>query len=372
MSYRGQVSSAKVLYKAHSQSSTQVQRKSMTYDRNSPTLTPSLHDRTLLLPDGRTLGYAEYGNAQGVPLVCFHGFPTSRLADASGMHSMAFGLNIRLLSLDRPGFGLSTHDPRRRITDWPADVQEFAAQVGLERFAVLGVSGGGPYALACARLLPKDRLTAVGVLAGAPVWDNGVRTEGVPWYSRLCYLAANYWPSGLRVMSDCFVVVVRWLMTTNPVEKRIDAWLEALTRAKAAKEDKKDVEKVPLTAETHPDESQVTPSTAQRRRRLMSLIFEGFAQGSAGFVHEARLLTRPWGFDFEDITYDTVYMWHGSKDANAPVRSIRIMADRMPHCVLKEVDNNHFGMGTYIEEVLGTLTEQHTNKTGADESTKVM
>jgi pimeloyl-ACP methyl ester carboxylesterase len=320
--------------------------------------------QTLVLPDGRTLGYAEYGSPNGIPLLYFHGFPTSRLEASAGLHTMAMQRNIRLLSLDRPGFGVSTHDPHRRITDWPADVRAFASQVGLSRFAVLGVSGGGPYAIACAGLLPREMLSAVGVLAGAPVWDRGFRTNGVPWYARLLYLAANYWPWGARIISDVLVGTARWIMRTGPVERKIDRALEATTKANAQKEKKQmansenmDLEKVPLTTTKSEEDKQqeLVQSTAQRRERLMGLIFEGFAQGSSGFIHEARLLTQDWGFKFEDVTYDKVQIWHGSKDANAPVGSIRDMAERMPHCILKEYDENHFGIGKYFEEVLDEL-----------------
>jgi pimeloyl-ACP methyl ester carboxylesterase len=326
---------------------------------------PQTDAQTLILLDGRTLGYAEYGNPNGTPLLYFHGFPSSRL-EAYSLHSIASRLNIRVLSLDRPGFGLSTHDPHRRITDWPADVQAFASQVGLSRFAVLGVSGGGPYSLACAERLPRDKLSAVGVLAGAPVWDRGIRTEGVPWYARLTYLLGNYWPFGLRVVSSALVGTLRWIMTTGPVERRIDAWLEAMTKAKAAKEKKEkendgyvELEKEPLIATTSAEEEdkqqEVVRSTAQRRESLMGLFFEGFAQGTSGFVHETRLLTGDWRFKFEDVTYNKVQMWHGMKDANAPVRSIRNMAERMPHCVLKEYNDNHFSMGNHVEEILEEL-----------------
>lgn len=323
--------------------------------------------QTLSLPDGRTLGYAEYGAPKGTPLLYFHGFPASRL-EASGLHSMASRRNIRLLSIDRPGFGLSTHDPHRRITDWPADVQAFAAQVGVSRFAVLGFSGGGPYALACAKQLPGEKLSAVGVLAGAPVWDRGFRTKGVHWYVRLLYLVAECWPSGLRVMSDASVEALRWIMRMGPVKRRIDGALEAMTKEKVANEKKtkkkndrnmeleESLLKAKTTAEEGNEQQELMPSTAQRRERLTGLLFEGFAQGTSGFVHETRLLTRDWGFEFEDVTYDKVQMWHGSKDINAPVASIRDMAKRMPHCVLKEYDDdNHYTMGNHFEEVLEEL-----------------
>ena len=343
--------------------------KSYPSSRPKNTIMSQSEAQTLKLSDGRTLGYAEYGNPKGTPLLYFHGFPSSRL-EAYSLHSIASRLNIRVLSLDRPGFGLSTHDPHRRIIDWPADVQAFASQVGLSRFAVLGVSGGGPYSLACAERLPRDKLSAVGVLAGAPVWDRGIRTQGVPWYARLTYLLGNYWPFGLRVVSYALVGTLRWIMTTGTVEKRIDAWLEAMTKAKAAEEKKEkdndgfvEIEKEPLittiSAEEGDRQQEAVRTTAQRRESLMGLFFEGFGQGTSGFVHETRLLTRDWGFKFEDVTYNKVQMWHGLKDANSPVRSIRNMAERIPHCVLKEYDDDHFSMGNRLEEVLKELiTEQ--------------
>lgn len=320
-----------------------------------------LDSQTLALPDHRTLGYAEYGDPNGRPLLYFHGFPSSRL-EAYALDSMALQRNIRLLALDRPGFGLSTHDPHRHINDWPTDVQAFASRLGLSRFAVLGVSGGGPYALACARQLPSEMLSAVGVLAGAAVWDKGIRTTGVPWYARLAYLAANYWPSGLRIVSAALVGMLRWILTTRYMEGKIDAWLEAATKAKVAKEKKesdgRQSEEATLIHGTGKDtvvDSRPARTTAERREGLMGLFFGGFDQGTSGFVHEAQLLTHDWGFKFEDITYNQVQVWHGSKDVNAPVVRIRHMAERIPRCTLKEFDDNHFGMGNHLEQVLDEL-----------------
>lgn len=344
----------------------------------SPSPSRDNQSQTLILPSGRTLGYASYGDPNGIPLLYFHGYPSSRL-EASGLSPLASRLNIRLLALDRPGAGLSTYDPHRRVTDWPADVQAFATGLGLSRIAVLGVSGGGPYALACARLLPSDMLGAVGMLAGAPMWDRGVRTNGMPWYARITYLMATYWPWGLRVLSAGFVGGARWVMGRAVVERWIDKWLEGLSearakaQAKAAAETEKEerqrlehekggdiakLETAPLIATTRTTTEEgyelqetVLP-TPERRARLIQLLFEHFAQGTAGFVHETRLLTRDWGFRFDDITYDTVRIWHGSRDANAPIGSIRGMAARMPHCVLTEFDDTHFSVGSHYEDVL--------------------
>ena len=249
--------------------------------------------------------------------------------------------------------------------DWPVDVQAFAAELGLSRFAVLGVSGGGPYALACARQLPAKMLSAVGVLAGAPLWDHGVWTKGIPWYARLTYLMGNYWPSVLKFLSAILVTLARWIMTTRLVEERIDRTLVAMTKAEVARSkntkayDRWEEEATPLVTETNvkqdKDLSEPLPSIKERRERLVALIFEGFTQGTSGFVQETQLLTRDWGFRFEDIEYDQVQIWHGLRDMNAPVGSIRNMSRRMPHCILKEYDDNHFSIGDHFEEVLDEI-----------------
>ncbi len=95
--------------------------------------------QTFVLPDRRVLGYAEFGRPDGYPLLFFHGFPMSRL-EGYGFDKVARRQNLRVVALDRPGFGLSTFQPGRRITDWPADVQSFAEHMQLTRFAILGGS----------------------------------------------------------------------------------------------------------------------------------------------------------------------------------------------------------------------------------------
>ncbi|OQE37547.1 hypothetical protein PENNAL_c0794G03227, partial [Penicillium nalgiovense] len=101
---------------------------------------------------------------------------------------------IRVIAPERPGFGLSTVQPNRRIMDWPADVQALAHYLSLSRFAVMGGSGGGPYALACARMLPQDMMSAVGIFAGITRL-SGNRQTTVAKYS--CVLRLPVTPLGL-------------------------------------------------------------------------------------------------------------------------------------------------------------------------------
>ena len=121
-------------------------------------------DGRIRLADGRRLGYAEYGDPEGKPLFYCHGFPASRL-EAALLDPSARKAGVRVVAADRPGCGLSDFQPDRRIGDWPGDVVELAGALGIDRFAVVGVSGGGPYALACARKIPQ-RLTAAAVVCG--------------------------------------------------------------------------------------------------------------------------------------------------------------------------------------------------------------
>ena len=127
----------------------------------------------LALADGRRLGYAEFGDPSGAPCLYFHFSPGSRLEPAAVFSGVRqpWLRGVRLVSADRPGFGLSDRQPTRTLLDWPGDMAALADHLGIDRFAVLGASGGGAYALACARLLPS-RLTAAVVVSGIGPLDR--------------------------------------------------------------------------------------------------------------------------------------------------------------------------------------------------------
>ncbi len=116
------------------------------------------------LDDGRALAYCEFGDPDGLPMFYFHGFPGSRLEGAVAANS-ARRAGVRLIAVDRRGFGNSDPLPRRRLLDWPADIVQLAQRLELDRFGVVTASGGAPYAAACARAIP-ERLTVVGNCCG--------------------------------------------------------------------------------------------------------------------------------------------------------------------------------------------------------------
>jgi pimeloyl-ACP methyl ester carboxylesterase len=258
-------------------------------------------DRTLRLRDGRTLGYAEYGAPAGKPLFVFHGSPGSRV-QVRVAHGPALARGVRVIAPDRPGLGLSTRLPGRQIADWPDDVRELADVLGLARFAVIGISGGGPYAMACAWGLP-ERITRAGVVSGvAPATGSrlvdGLRRGGHgvlnlvlerPWLMR-GVMALGAVPS--RRFPDRVFARVRTL--APPVDQPI------LRRPEVA---------ASLSASLH----------------------EAFRSGGQGVADELLLLLRPWTFHPEEIRIP-VRLWHGEADGVVPLAMGRHLAQAIPHC----------------------------------------
>ncbi|KAI8265128.1 hypothetical protein K4K58_011773 [Colletotrichum sp. SAR11_239] len=149
--------------------------------RNSPTDAPSEpwlvpeKDTTevLTLPDGRKLGYSQYGLSTGKPIFYCHGLPGSRV-EAGHLHEAAVETGARIIATDRPGMGLSTFQTGRTLLDHPKDLEHLASHLKINEYGVMGVSGGGPYALACARAMPRDKLKAVAIVCGIGPQDIGM------------------------------------------------------------------------------------------------------------------------------------------------------------------------------------------------------
>lgn len=141
---------------------------------------PEALDQTIMLNDGRRLGFAEWGIRDGTPVFFFHGMPASRLNGHADL-SVLEARRVRWIGIDRPGIGLSDFQTGRRLVDWPDDVVQLADALGFERFAVAGNSAGGPYAAACAYKIP-DRLTHTGIVSGVAPFDrlgvDGQRRRG--------------------------------------------------------------------------------------------------------------------------------------------------------------------------------------------------
>lgn len=253
------------------------------------------------LTDGRELGYDEIGDPSGTPILFFHGFGSSRVVRHPD-DSIAKELGIRLIAVDRPGIGLSTGLPGRRLLDWPSDVRQLADELGLAGFAIAAWSGGGPYALACAWSM-RERVSAVGLIsAAAPL--SGVRDPDYTYRShRVATRAADYAPWMIRI------AMWRWArgQRSDP-ERHLDEAIESMVEAdRAVLED------------------------PQLRAVMLANAIELYRQGGRGLYDEALVMARPWGFPLEGISVP-VCLWHGEADITVPVGMGRHIARTIPGC----------------------------------------
>ncbi|KAE8381982.1 Alpha/Beta hydrolase protein [Aspergillus bertholletiae] len=287
---------------------------------------PAQLDQTLILSDGRSLGFAEYGSPQGKPLLYFHGLPACRYE--IDFQELGLRHGARIFALDRPGMGLSTFQPNRSLLDWPADVKEFTRQLGLDEYRVFGGSGGGPYSLVCAKALPKESLKGVGVLAGLAPLEAG--TQGMSLRTRVLWNLGR-WLSGLgRLYSDRVIVPA----TQHPDPAVLEALLAKTVKSHFNKTDSSIF-----------DDEKILKHAAK-------VVRESFRQGSQGYVQECRILTKPWGFDLREIDFPGARLWCGDADRNTPVQMARWMANRIEGSVLTEWKGySHF-----------TFTDDHTEQ----------
>src|SRR6266568_3152770 len=147
-----------------------------------------IRDDTLPLHDGRALAFAEWGDPDGAPVVSFHGTPGSRLE--RHVDDRIYGrLGIRFVTSDRPGYGRSSPHPGRTFLDWASDVEQLLDHLDIERARMLGVSGGGPFALAAAHSL-GERVERVAIVSGVGPSDRPGAFEGMDVTERLTYWAA--------------------------------------------------------------------------------------------------------------------------------------------------------------------------------------
>lgn len=277
----------------------------------------------ITLSDGRRLGYAEYGDPGGKPIFLFHGNPGSRFGWMP-LEGKSYPQGIRIIAPDRPGFGLSDFQPGRSHLDWSNDVIELADELGIDRFAVAGVSGGGPHVLACAWKIP-ERLTAVGVVSTGPPVAEAL--DGVSQTNRLIFSLARHMPWLIQQNGK----ILSWMVHRQP-ENMIKRLLAAYP----------DCDKAILNR----------PEVQQFFKRDMSAAFH---QGGRGSAHEVVLYANPWIFPLEEIK-TKVHLWHGEADNATSPSMGHYLAKTLPDCEATFIpDAGHLWILDNINEVVLTL-----------------
>ncbi|WP_431679974.1 alpha/beta hydrolase [Kitasatospora sp. KL5] len=273
---------------------------------------------------GRWLAVETTGDPYGKPVFLLHGTPGSRVGPVPRSSVLA-RLGVRLISFDRPGYGESTRRPGRRVSSAAEDVVAIADAFGLDGFAVLGRSGGGPHALACAALLP-DRVARVAALVClAPRF-----AEGLDWYGGMTRSNVREYTEverGEEFFVDAFQARSK-LIRDNP-----HALIDDL------------VPELPPT-----DRALVTDMGI--RRMLLATYQEAFRHGADGWIDDVLAFTAPWGFEVSSIRVPT-RLWHGADDQFSPVDHSRWLADRIPGADLYlEPGAAHFGAFKVMTEAL--------------------
>jgi pimeloyl-ACP methyl ester carboxylesterase len=281
------------------------------------------YDRHMQLADGRRLGYAEYGDPHGKPIVYFHGGLSSRL-DAAWLHDAARTTKTRLLSVDRPGIGLSDRQPGRNLIDWAADVRQFASKLGISQFPVLGWSCGAFYVLACAHEL-SDIVTKAGTVGAVAPPDEQTIIELGMVEDRILFTCPDF----LRPLLSVGVGAMK-LMPPNAVKRQL------LDKLKC--------------------QSDIDIVNRMTDEEASGFFFECVRNGGTGGVEDYHACKLPWRFRVEDIKTQTL-MWHGSEDNLAPASSAMRLASQMPGVAtfIDVQDSGHFLLCEKAESIFAEL-----------------
>jgi pimeloyl-ACP methyl ester carboxylesterase len=285
-------------------------------------------NQTVLLQDGRKLGYAEYGVQDGTPVFHFHGSSSSRL-DRPVEESVLLEAGCRLVVADRPGHGLSDPQVDRRLLDWPDDVSQLADHLGIEAFHVTGYSAGGPHALVCAYKLPERVIAAAAVSSLAPMGRRGA-FRGMPLPNQILNGSARWAP-----------------------------WLAKLIRRMMSKMLMGDVEQASRRLLTSlPEADQRVLYVPEQMDAAAEGVREALRQGWRGVAQDDIIVFHDWGFDPAQIRV-RVDIWHGTADVNVPYHAGQYLHDTIPDSRATFLPGEgHFLLMVRWGEILTALTSE--------------
>jgi pimeloyl-ACP methyl ester carboxylesterase len=247
------------------------------------------------MPDGRNVRVRQLGPDQGSPVVHLHGIPSS-CVEFAHLEAVLTRLDVRLISIERPGYGVSDPNNFESVAAWVGDLERAAKVLGLDRFSLLGFSGGGVFALAGAAALPThvDRVAVVGCpapLTGPEFLDGmAVQNQEIWMLGR-----AGYWilAEALAPMASDSSTLAEQLLDSLPAA---DAAVFADSAARA---------------------------------NFSSAVIEGLRQGVGATARDLALIASPWGFDLSQVT-QRVNIWHGDADRNIPVNHGARLSESLP------------------------------------------
>ncbi|KAK8040910.1 HYD1 [Apiospora phragmitis] len=296
----------------------------------------------LTLKDGRTLCYSTHGasgsNPAELPTVFhFHGFPGSH-HEGHAVHKAALTHGLRIVSVSRPGYAGSSPEPKRTISSFAFDVLELADHLHIQRFAVLGISGGGSYAVGCLLKIPADRLAGTMVVSG--MYPTSLGLSEMMLSNRFIFNLAPWAPWLIGYLFDSSIATAAQDVA-HP--ERLKETLAGGFKSMPA-EDRRVVEA---------DGGTLLDIFTTSMR-------EAFRDGSAGAAYEAALFGNPWDFELDQLPVRTgeLVIYHGGKDIHVPLRMAREAVARMNGAQLLVEENEGHTLGfCKTDEIMGKLRQ---------------
>ncbi len=278
--------------------------------------------------DNRQIGFAEFGDPQGRAVFWLHGTPGARRQIPMEARVYAEQRQIRLIGIDRPGIGSSTPYQYDNVFAFADDLRTIADTLGIDKMEVIGLSGGGPYTLACAAAMP-DRVVAAGVIGGvAPTMGSDAIAGGV--------------------MGSVGLRVAPLLQAAGGPIGSAASVLIRLIR--------------PLASPAADLYGLVSPEADRRllaRPEIKAMFLDDLLNGSrkqmAAPFADVVVFARDWGFRLDEVKVP-VRWWHGDHDHIVPFEHGQHVVAKLPDVELYHLpgESHLAGLGR-AEEILGTM-----------------
>jgi len=290
---------------------------------------------TVAVRDERRLSFAEYGSPRGPAIVWMHGTPGARRQIPLEARAIAEAQGLRIIGIDRPGIGSSTPHLYPNILDWTHDLALLLDALAIDTARIIGLSGGGPYALAAGAAL-RDRIHGVGVLGGvAPTRGPDAAKGGV------IQLAVRLAPALVAARVPIGILLTGAIRLARPIAgPGLD-----------------------LYAALQPPGDKKLLSRPEFKAMFLDDLLNGSRFQTSAPLSDLVLFTRDWGFAPSDVTVP-VRWWHGDEDHIVPLRHGQHLVDRLPDATMTVIDGeSHLGGLGIAQEVITTLMELGPRRT---------
>jgi pimeloyl-ACP methyl ester carboxylesterase len=278
--------------------------------------------KVFTLPDGRELGWLEWGDPGGSAVFLMHGTPGTRYQLVLDKVSRAVP-GMRFINPDRPGYGLSTYQPQRRLSGWPSDVAHLADHLSVQHFHVLGVSGGGPHAAACACLL-QDRILGAAIVSGVGL---PVRRASEDGRQSLSLRAAG----AVSAIQQRLMCEVQTYVSGRWPDRAMGILARQLPPSDVATIGRPEVRAV-----FRQDSKRPSRTTAR------------------AMIQDLELGNSDWGLNLSSI-HVPVHIWHGRGDRTIPFEQAQRLSAAIPGSVLHEIDAGHLLIVDHFEEIVAAF-----------------